>query len=137
MRRLAFSAFFALAIVALSIGVGPRGPAVISPGPGSFSRPEQTATRQRRITLTQSGNGVVGTSAATGNGFTAKFVSDTQINGKWHGPGGAGWLTIYVSANGHSFNGTWGYNGRPANGSFVGKQSTAAVADHRRRNVDT
>ena len=50
------------------------------------------------------------------------FVNDTKINGKWHGPGGAGWLTIYVTPNGHSFNGTWGYNGRAANGSFVGNK---------------
>jgi hypothetical protein len=74
------------------------------------------------ITMTQSGNGIVGTSASSGNGFTGEFVSDGKINGKWHGPGGAGWLTVYVSANGHSFNGTWGYNGRPANGSFVGNK---------------
>lgn len=74
------------------------------------------------ITMTQSGNGIVGTNASNGNGFTGEFVSDGKINGKWHGPGGAGWLTVYVSANGHSFNGTWGYNGRPANGSFVGNK---------------
>jgi len=74
------------------------------------------------LTITQSGSGLVGQNAANGNGFTGTFVSDTQINGKWHGPGGAGWLTVYVSPNGHSFNGTWGYNGRPANGSFVGNK---------------
>ena len=64
----------------------------------------------------------MGSNATNGNGFTGTFVTDGQINGKWHGPGGAGWLTIYVSANGHSFNGTWGYNGRAANGSFVGNK---------------
>ncbi len=74
-----------------------------------------------KVTLKQSGNGLVG-SGSTGNGFTGEFVTDAQINGKWHGPGGAGWLTIYVSPNGHSFNGTWGYNGRAANGSFVGNK---------------
>lgn len=70
------------------------------------------------VKLTQSGKGLVGTSS-NGTGFTGEFVSDTQINGKWHGPGGAGWLTVYATANGHSFNGTWGYNGRAANGSFA------------------
>ncbi len=74
------------------------------------------------ITLTQSGNGIVGTNAATKTGFTGTFVDDSKINGKWHGPQGAGWLTVYASPNGHSFNGTWGYNGRPANGSFVGNK---------------
>lgn len=74
------------------------------------------------ITLQQSGMGIVGQNAKNGNGFNGEFVNDTQINGKWHGPGGAGWLTVYVSPNGHSFNGTWGYNGRSANGSFVGNK---------------
>ena len=84
------------------------------------------------ITLTQSGNGFVGKNAANGNGFTGTFVNDTQINGKWHGPGGAGWLTVYVSPNGHSFNGTWGYNGRPPT-ARSSATSTPAVADYRRR----
>jgi hypothetical protein len=73
------------------------------------------------VTLTQSGDGFTGQSA-NGNGFNGTFVDDSKINGKWHGPGGAGWLTVYASANGHSFNGTWGYNGRPANGSFTGNK---------------
>ncbi len=75
----------------------------------------------RKITVTQSGNSLVA-SNQTGTGFTGTFVNDTQIDGKWNGPGGAGWLTIFVSPNGHSFNGTWGYNGRAANGSFVGNK---------------
>ncbi len=74
------------------------------------------------ITLHQSGNSIVGTNASNGNGFTGDFVTGEQINGKWHGPGGAGWLTIYVTPNGHSFNGTWGYHGRSANGSFIGNK---------------
>jgi hypothetical protein len=79
-------------------------------------------TSESRISLTQSGNGIVGRNPANGNGFTGTFVNDSQINGTWKGPGGAGWLTIYASPNGHSFNGTWGYNGRPANGSFTGNK---------------
>jgi hypothetical protein len=74
------------------------------------------------LTITQSGNGIVGNNATTHNGYTGEFVTDSQINGKWHGPGGAGWLTIYVSPNGHSFNGEWGYNGRKPNGTFVGNK---------------
>jgi hypothetical protein len=79
-------------------------------------------TTSQTITLKQSGDSVVGTNATNGNGFTGTFVSDTKINGKWHGPGGAGWLTVYASANGHSFNGSWGYNGRKENGTFVGNK---------------
>jgi hypothetical protein len=71
-----------------------------------------------KLTITQSGAGIVGQSAA-GVGITGTFVTDSQINGKWQGPGGAGWLTVYVTPNGHSLNGTWGYNGRPANGSYT------------------
>ncbi|HTJ27000.1 MAG TPA: hypothetical protein VMA36_12655 [Candidatus Limnocylindria bacterium] len=79
-------------------------------------------TTTATITITQSGDGIVGNSPTTANGYTGTFVSDSQINGKWHGPGGAGWLTIYATPNGHSFNGTWGYNGRKANGTFVGNK---------------
>jgi hypothetical protein len=85
---------------------------------------EQTGangTTASSVTLTQSGDGFTGQSA-NGNGFNGTFVDDSKINGKWHGPGGAGWLTVYASPNGHSFNGTWGYNGRPANGSFTGNK---------------
>lgn len=74
-----------------------------------------------KLQLTQSGMAIVGNSDK-GNGINGEFVNDSQINGKWHGPGGAGWITVYVSPNGHSFNGTWGYNGRAANGSFVGNK---------------
>lgn len=85
---------------------------------------EQTGlngTTTSTVTLKQSGTGIVGTSD-NGNGFTGEWVDAGKINAKWKGPGGAGWLTVYVSPNGHSFNGTWGYNGRPANGSFVGNK---------------
>jgi hypothetical protein len=107
--------------------------AAASVAPGLASMPSLTGTwsvqqtglnggSTATITLKQSGNTIVGSNAANGNGFTGTFVNDVQINGKWHGPGGAGWLTVYVSPNGHSFNGTWGYNGRAANGSFVGNK---------------
>jgi hypothetical protein len=79
-------------------------------------------TTTSTVTLQQSGKGIVGSNAASKTGFTGEFASNDRIDGKWHGPGGAGWLTIYVSPNGHSFNGTWGYNGRAANGSFVGNK---------------
>lgn len=74
------------------------------------------------VTLKQSGNGLVGQNTTTGRGFTGTFVTDTQINGTWHGSDGAGWLTVYVSPNGHSFNGSWGYHGRKENGTFVGNK---------------
>jgi hypothetical protein len=120
MKNFAFSLFLGGAIMALT-----STPVIASPpnitGTWAVQQTGLNGTTTSTVTLTQSGNGFVG-SSNKGNGFTGTFVTDTQINGKWHGPGGAGWLTIYVSANGHSFNGTWGYNGRAANGSFVGNK---------------
>jgi hypothetical protein len=121
MKRLSISLLCGAAFAALSIA-----PAVASPpnitGTWKVEQTGNNGTSTSTVTLTQSGNGIVGKNSANGNGFTGEFVNDTQINGKWHGPGGAGWLTVYVSPNGHSFNGTWGYNGRAANGSFVGNK---------------
>ena len=79
-------------------------------------------TSTSQVTLTQSGATIVGQNAKNGNGLTGTFVTDSKINGKWHGPGGAGWLTVYVTPNGHSLNGEWGYNGRAPNGTFVGNK---------------
>jgi hypothetical protein len=119
MKRLAFSVFCAFAIVALSVNAGlAQGPPNLT-GHWVVQQTGPNGNSSSQITLTQSGNKVVGTSSTTKNGFSAQFVNDTQMNGTWNGPGGAGWLTVFVSPNGHSFNGTWGYNGRKANGSFV------------------
>jgi hypothetical protein len=118
MKRGVLSLLCGCAIVAMAVA-----PAVAAPpnltGTWTVQQSGLNGTTTSTITLTQSGNGLVGSNAANGNGFTGTFVNDAQINGKWHGPGGAGWLTVYASPNGHSFNGTWGYNGRAANGTFV------------------
>ena len=121
MKRLATSLICGFAIAALAIAPAMAAPPSLT-GTWSVQQTGLNGNSTSTVTLTQSGNGVVGNNATTGNGFTGTFVNDTQINGKWHGPGGAGWLTVYVSANGHSFNGTWGYNGRAANGSFIGNK---------------
>lgn len=121
MKRLAISLFSGAVLVAVSTVAGWAAPPNVT-GTWSVQQTGANGTSTSTITLSQSGSGIVGSNAANGNGFTGTFVNDTQINGKWHGPGGAGWLTVYVSPNGHSFNGTWGYNGRAANGSFVGNK---------------
>jgi hypothetical protein len=121
MKRLVISLVGGLALAASAIAPGiAKMPSVT--GTWSIQQTGANGGSTSTVTLTQSGNTVVGNNAANGNGFNGTFVNDTQVNGKWHGPGGAGWLTVYVSPNGHSFNGTWGYNGRPANGSFVGNK---------------
>jgi hypothetical protein len=121
MNRLIASVLCGATLAAVSIA-----PAVASPpnitGTWKVEQTGANGTSVSTVTLSQSGSGIVGSNASNGNGLNGTFVNDTQINGKWHGPGGAGWLTVYVTPNGHSFNGTWGYNGRAANGSFVGNK---------------
>ena len=121
MKRFAISLVCGLAVAMLSCAVAYAQPPNLT-GTWRVQQSGLNGMTGGTITIQQSGNGLVGQNAGNGNGFTGEFVNDTQINGKWHGPGGAGWITVYVSPNGHSFNGTWGYNGRAANGSFVGNK---------------
>ncbi|MBV8332219.1 MAG: hypothetical protein JO192_05735, partial [Candidatus Eremiobacteraeota bacterium] len=115
------TAFVGAAMLAVTITAALATPPSVT-GTWKIEQSGLNGTSTSTITLTQSGNGIVGSNASNGNGFTGEFVDDSKVNGKWKGPGGAGWLTVYVSPNGHSFNGTWGYNGRAANGSFVGNK---------------
>jgi hypothetical protein len=121
MKRWVISLVCGVAVAATSLATGLASPPSVS-GTWQVQQTGLNGNSTATVTLQQSGMGIVGNNAKNGNGFTGTFVNDTQINGKWHGPQGAGWLTVYVSPNGHSFNGTWGYNGRPANGSFVGNK---------------
>lgn len=74
------------------------------------------------VSLNEVGTTIVGKGTAGMNTINGTMVSDTKMNGKWEGPQGAGWLTIYFSPSGNSFQGTWGYNGRKSNGSIIGKK---------------
>jgi hypothetical protein len=120
-KRLTLSAFCTLVIAALSSAAALASPPDLT-GTWSVQQSGLNGVTTQTITLKQSGMGFVGTNATNGNGFTGTFVTDTKVNGTWHGPSGAGWLTVFVSANGHSFNGSWGYNGRKQNGTFVGNK---------------
>jgi hypothetical protein len=121
MNRVARSLVYGVAVAASSVAAALASPPSLT-GTWSVQQTGLNGTTTATIAVTQSGMGIIGHNAANGNGFTGEFVTNDKINGKWHGPGGAGWLTIYVTPNGHSFNGTWGYNGRAANGSFVGNK---------------
>jgi hypothetical protein len=121
MKRLALSLICGFAVATLSVPAALASPPDLT-GTWTIQQTGANGTTAGTVTMTQSGNGIVGQNPKTGNGFTGDFVNDTQINGKWHGPGGAGWLTVYASPNGYSFNGTWGYDGRAANGSFAGNK---------------
>jgi hypothetical protein len=120
MKRFAIALVCGFALVASSIAAVLSQPSIT--GTWVIEQTGANGTTTSQVMLKQSGNGIVGSNATNGNGFTGEFVNEKQINGKWHGPGGAGWLTVYVTPNGHSLNGTWGYNGRAANGSFVGNK---------------
>ncbi len=120
MKRFLLSLSLLVALVALSSSAVFAAPPSLT-GKWMVQQTGPNGTVTSTVTLTQSGNTIVGTTSK-GNGINGEFVSDSKINGKWNGPGGAGWLTVYVTPNGHSFNGTWGYNGRAANGTFVGNK---------------
>ena len=119
MKPLATALFGGAALTALTIAAALAAPPNVT-GTWHIEQSGLNGTSTSTITLTQSGMGVVGKNATNGNGFTGEFVTDSKINATWKGPGGAGWITVYVSPNGHSLNGVWGYNGRKPNGSFVG-----------------
>ena len=121
MKRFALSFLAAVVIAASSSTVALASPPNLT-GKWTVEQTGLNGSSTSTISLTQSGMGIVGNNDANGNGFTLTFVDDSKLNGKWHGPKGAGWLTVYASPNGHSFNGTWGYNGKPANGSFTGNK---------------
>jgi len=122
MKRLVISICCGLALISTSVAASLAQQMPNITGTWTVEQTGANGSTTSTVTLKQSGSGVVGTNAANGTGFSGEFATNERIDGKWHGPGGAGWLTIYVSPNGHSFNGTWGYHGRAANGSFVGNE---------------
>jgi hypothetical protein len=121
LKRFTTSLILGIAIAAITTAAAIASPPNVT-GKWTIQQSGANGNSTSTVTLTQSGMGVVGTNAANGNGFTGTFVDDTKMNATWHGPSGAGWITVYVSANGHSLNGSWGYNGRKENGTFVGNK---------------
>ena len=128
MKRFAFSLSLAVAVIAASGTIALAAPPNLT-GSWTIEQSGPNGTGTSTVNMTQTGNTIVGKNPKNNNGFTGAFCtpdvdkgcnSPLQINGKWNGPGGAGWLTVNVSPNGHSLNGSWGYNGRKENGTFVG-----------------
>src|SRR6185437_1545772 len=117
MKRLAISILSGFAFAAIATAAAQAAPPNIT-GNWKVEQSGVNGPSNSTVQIKQSGENVVGTSS-NGNNFQGKFVDDKQINATWHGPGGAGWITVYVTPNGHSFNGQWGYNGRKPNGTFV------------------
>ena len=128
MKRFALSLSLIVAIAAFSSAAALAATPNIT-GQWVIEQSGPNGTGTSTVSVTQTGTTIVGKNPKNGNGFSGKYCtpgvdkgcnSPNQINAKWNGPGGAGWLTVDVTPNGHSLNGSWGYNGRPANGTFVG-----------------
>ena len=125
MKRFAFSLSLVFAIAVLSTGAALAQPNVT--GKWNFEQTGVNGTTTGVATLTSTGNTFVGTTTL-GTSLSGKYctpdvdkgcTSALQINGKWRGKtGDTGWLTVYVTPNGHGLNGAWGYNGRKENGTF-------------------
>jgi hypothetical protein len=74
------------------------------------------------LTLNQVGTTVIGKGIGGMNTIKGTMVTDTEMNGTFDGPQGAGWLTVEFSADGKSFQGTWGFHGKKSSGSFIAKR---------------
>lgn len=75
--------------------------------------------------LTQVGDTVIGSAetASGGVGQLSGTLENGKISGKWRAPKGAtGWITLNFDSTLTSFNGSWGYGGRNANGVIVAKK---------------
>lgn len=78
------------------------------------------------MVLNQVGQTVIG--RAGKSTITGTMASDTKMDAHWDGPKGAGWMTLYFSSNGNGFRGEWGFNGRKADGTFIGKRMADGAA---------
>ena len=74
MKRLAISIACGIALMATSAATAIASPPSIT-GTWSVQQTGLNGTSTSTITLTQSGNGIVGSNASNGNGFTGTFVN--------------------------------------------------------------
>lgn len=127
MKRLWLSLSTAVVVVAASSAVALAQPNVT--GNWTVEQTGMNGPSAGTVTLTQTGNTLVGINKGTGTSFRGGYCqqgvdkgcdSANQINAIWRDKtGGTGWLTVFVTPNGHSMNGSWGYNGKKENGTFV------------------
>ncbi|MBV8338721.1 MAG: hypothetical protein JO343_02125 [Candidatus Eremiobacteraeota bacterium] len=118
-KRIAFLAVVAAAVCAVCLTAVQAAP-VNATGKWNCQLTNGSNLMTGVVTFNQVGETVIGHAGNTT--INGTMVSDTKMNAKWNGPKGAGWMTIYFGASGSSLQGDWGWNGRKANGSFVGKR---------------
>ena len=131
MKRFAHSIWLGIAIVALSTTAALASTPDLT-GQWIVEQTGYNGPTTGTISVNMTGTTFVGNNLKTGTSFTGGYCqpgvvkgcnSPLQINGKWRdAKGGTGWLTVQVTPNGHSLNGSWGYNGRKENGTFVGNK---------------
>ncbi len=126
MKRSAFTLLVAIAVLAV-------GTAVLAAPVHATGRWQTQVTNGADLntgvmTFNQVGMTVVGKLGNTT--INGEMVSDTKMNAKFDGPHGAGWITLYFAANGNSFQGEWGYNGKKPAGNFIGKRIMTSSMSH-------
>ena len=120
MKRIAFLTVAIVAVAAVCVSVVQAAP-INATGKWGFQVTNGATLATGQVTFNQVGETVIGHAGHTT--INGTMVSDTKMNAKWNGPKGAGWMTVYFSASGNSFQGEWGYNGKKADGQFIGKRA--------------
>jgi hypothetical protein len=73
------------------------------------------------MSLTGSNDRIVGKFGSAA--INGKMVTDNKMAGTWNGPKGAGWLSLWLNADGKSLSGEWGWKGKTGSGHFVGHRT--------------
>ncbi len=124
MKRSAFSLVVAVAILAVGTLAVKAAP-VNATGHWHIQVTNNADLNTGSATFNQVGTTVVGHAGSTT--INGTMVSDTKMNAKWNGPHGAGWITLYFTSDGKSFQGEWGYNGKKSEGNFIGKRVVSSM----------
>ncbi len=125
MKRSAFSLLMAVAILAVGT-IAVKAAPVNATGHWQVQVTNGADLNTGVVTFNQVGSTVVGKLHNTT--INGTMVSDTKMNAKWNGPHGAGWITLYFNASGNGFQGQWGYNGKKADGNFIGKRVMSSMS---------
>ena len=75
------------------------------------------------LVLKQVGSGIVGSYGTNGSLSGSTHPGNPlQIDASWKDSRGVGWATLIFNASYTAFHGSWGFGGRPANGTFVAER---------------
>ena len=75
------------------------------------------------LVLKQVGTGIVGSYGTNGTlSGNVHQGNPLQIDASWKDSRGVGWATLIFNSTWTAFHGSWGFGGRPANGTFVAER---------------